>query len=53
MRDPFFLTFYQVSPSTSNDYEDVDFVNYGKLFGTAKSSAAAEAVVCGGLVQKL
>ena len=39
--------------STSNDDEDADAVDYEKLLGKAESSAAAEAVVCEGLVQKL
>ena len=53
MRNPFFRTFYQMGSSTSNDYEDVDAVDYKKLLSTAKSSAAADDVVCEGLVQKL
>ena len=45
MHDPFFPTFYRMGTSIAVDYEN--------LLGTAKSSAAAEAVVCDGLVQKL
>lgn len=53
MRDPLFRTFYQMGSSTSNDDEDADAVDFEKLLGKAESSAAAEAVVCEGLVQKL
>ena len=44
MCDPFFPTFYRT---------DTSHVDYEKSLGTAKSSVAAEAVVCEGLVQKL
>ena len=52
MRDPLFRTFYHMDTSTRNDDEDADVVDCEMLLGTAESSAAAEAVVCEGLVQK-
>lgn len=52
MRDPLFRTFYQMGTSTTNGDEDVDAVDYEKLLATAESLAAAEAVVCEGLVNK-
>lgn len=53
MRDPLFRTFYQMGTSTASSDEVADAVDYHELLSTAESSAAAEAVVCEGLVKKL
>ena len=53
MRDPLFRTFYQMDTITADGDEHSDAVDYEKLLGLAESPAAAEAIVCEGLVKKL